>query len=234
MLYTDSKSLLAAIIAKTQGMHNWHANELVSKFNNAKQNNDHWALILVLAKCVKVHTHQARMRWKDVAAVIEIILKNYNMFSQKISDFETLYSQVKKMVANITFARGRLTTYDLALNLGRLLPTPVAPDKYVYLATHTRKTYKFIYGHNPKGYCIERCTIAKDFGNISSVAIENLLCNSHSLFSKVSNGIPVDDAEIINMIQKRMQQSININWCFVEGRLQPYKAHLLAVCPANI
>lgn len=228
MSYKTQKELLDAIVRHCQGYHNYQNTELIKRYNQHQSTGNDWDLILALAKCVKGHVHQARMSWADVVKVVIRILEAGHLIYKTYKDFEELYGDVKALVKGINFAQGKLTTYDIALNIGQLLQNVVEPDKFVYLADCTKGVFGLIYGkHNkPKGHCVERCTIAKDFGNKSSVAIENMLCNFRPLFEKVHNGGIVSDQEIIDLRSKRMR-SRSIDWKFVDSKLQPYKAELL-------
>lgn len=227
MTYTNCKDLLAAIIQKTNGKQHYKNDALLQMYKKCRNNQDRWLFVLVLAKCVKVRVHQARMRWVNVVQVIEVILRN-DILQKNYTNFEELYDAIKRLVADITFARGPLTTYDIALNIGQLLPNPVEPKDKVYLADRTGRTLRLINKEIKFKYSVDYALIAKDFGYISSVYIEILLCNFRLLFDIVSNGGSVSDADIDDKINKKMKKFC-IDWHSVEKHMEPYRKQLLAI-----
>ncbi|MBQ8542700.1 MAG: hypothetical protein IJ436_04430 [Bacteroidaceae bacterium] len=236
MQYTNSQTLLKAIVSACKAAEasgcNYRNKELIKKYQDYKNTGDTSILVLVLAKAVKGHVHQSRMKWGSVVKVILRILES-GILLKAFNDFEKLYEAVKELVKDIEFARGILTRYDIAVNLGQLLETTVQPDKYLYLATHTSKTYKYIYGKKPKGICLKHSDVAGDFGGLSSVAIENLLCNFYSLFKKLDEENIVTDDDITNLVEKRMKRTVCIDWEFVKEKLAPFESEIMEFCNKN-
>lgn len=227
MTYNDPKQLLAAIVCRWSKSCNFENHDLIAKYEEYKQTKDKWLLTLVFAKCVKGYIHQSRMRWCDVAKVVLLLLKSGFIIYDTYKNFEELYEVIKKLVENIRFAQGVLTVYDTALNIGQLCSYKVQPKEYVYLANCTQKVYKIIYPDaRVENHRVKHADIKQDFGGLSSVEIENLLCIFHKLFEKIAVG--VTDKEIDEVFKRRMKYK-NIDWKAVDKKLEPYKDILLPV-----
>lgn len=156
--------------------------------------NDPDDLLYLKILCIK-SGHQNRMMWVDVVLAIQALDKdNLFDFNATYSCFDDLYQKVSHAIANIRFARGVLTRYDISLHIALLLNNPVYPD-FVYLAGHTRKSAENV-GVKKYPYA-KKSAFPKEFQILTCMQIEDLLCVYFKVFQAKSiniTGITVTSA----------------------------------------
>ena len=165
------------IFSNKTGLAQWIARLQTAKmtWQTTKDPDD---LLYLKILCIK-SGHQNRMMWVDVVLAIQALDKN-NLFdfNATYSCFDDLYKKVSHAIANIRFARGILTRYDISLHIALLLNNPVYPD-FVYLANHTRKSAENI-GVKTYPYA-KKSAFPKEFQILTCMQIEDILC----VYSKV-------------------------------------------------
>ena len=150
----------------------------------------------LLALCIRAR-HGRRMPWCDTRTAVDKLLQA-NLLSQKFSDFDTLYKEVKKQLNGIHFAQGPLTVYDTALNLGQLFTPAISPTKTVYLSAGAWDGAVFLIGKKNVKPTMPTSTwrVSNLFPTLDRMYIEDVLCICKSIFEKLSQGKQVTQAEV--------------------------------------
>lgn len=156
----------------------------------------------ILALCIRVR-HGRRMRWVYTKQAVDRLLEN-NVMSIKENSFKRLHLTLEKWLRDIPFARGRLTVYDTALDIGSLLAVPLAPKEDVYLNAGAWDGAAFLLG-KPNIDPVMPTSIwqQKDlFPDVESMYIEDILCICKPIFEKMSLGQTVTKEEVDEQIMK--------------------------------
>lgn len=140
----------------------------------------------ILALCIRVR-HGRRMRWVYTKQAVDRLLEN-NVMSIKENSFKRLHLTLEKWLRDIPFARGSLTVYDTALDIGDLLAVPLAPKEDVYLNAGAWDGAIALLGkENVKPVMpISVWQQAGLFPSFESMYIEDILCICKSIFKKLS------------------------------------------------
>lgn len=142
----------------------------------------------LLALCLRTH-HGRRMPWTSTREAVERLI-NYNFFSHTFKCFADLNITIEKLLRNIPFARGPLTIYDTALNIGQLLTPIIEPDNDVYLNAGAWEGAISIKGRpNIKHIMsVSDWQVPDLFPGLDSKTIEAILCIYKDVFEKLDGG----------------------------------------------
>ena len=165
-------------------------------YNDYKKSQNRDDLRYLFALCLRSR-HGWRMPWVYTTQAVEKLV-NSNILNKKFNGFEELYDEVQNIIGNIIFARGDLTLYDTAVNLGQLMNPVIEPKNLVYLAAGARKGAGYVLGKNNVKRTLPIKNFAKLFPNVPNIDIENMLCIYKELFRKLANGETLTQQEIDN------------------------------------
>ena len=153
----------------------------------------------LLALCLRAH-HGRRMPWKSTRVAVDCLIAN-NISSHTFNCFADLYETIGKLLQNIPFARGPLTIYDTALNIGQLLTPTVEPDNEVYLNAGAWEGAVFIKGRpNVKHIMsVSDWQTSNLFSGLDSKTIEDVLCIYKDVFKKLYDGqcVTSNDLDVV-------------------------------------
>lgn len=169
-------------------------NELRKIFRKYQETKDINDLRYLLALCLRCR-HGRRMPWKDTENAVNILLDN-NILCKTFNNFEDLYDEVRRLLEDIHFVRGRLTLYDTAINIGQLLTPIVEPKDFVYLAAGAREGAGYVIGKKNVDWRVEKDIFGNLFLELSSIDIENVLCIYKNQLKELANGGILSIAEI--------------------------------------
>lgn len=171
-------------------------NKLRNEYNNYRNTNDIDTLRYLLALCLRTH-HGCHMEWADTRKAVDILIQN-NILNCTFKDFEDLHKTLKSWFKDVHFARGPLTLYDTALNIGHLLLPPVEPVVYVYLYSGAWEGAVFLNKHQNLKHImpVSDWHTPDLFPNLDSKTIEAILCVYKEIFEKLANGNPVTQADL--------------------------------------
>lgn len=168
-------------------------------YNEYLKTRDLDTLRYLLALCVRAH-HGRRMPWKNTREAVNCLIDN-NISSQTFNCFADLYETIGKLLRNIPFARGPLTIYDTALNIGQLLTPPVEPDNEVYLNAGAWEGAKHLKGRKNIKHImsVSDWQTSNLFPGLDSKTIEDILCIYKDVFKKLYDGqcVTSNDLDVV-------------------------------------
>lgn len=176
--------------------------KLRKEYADLGETRDEDTLRYLLTLCIRAR-HGRRMPWISTQKAVKCLLDN-NVLDIKEKSFKNLHLTLKEWFRDIPFARGSLTVYDTALDIGDLLAVPLAPKEDVYLNTGAWDGAVFLLGkENVKPVMpISLWQRADLFPGVESMYIEDILCICKFIFKKLSLGLSVTKGEVDDCIKR--------------------------------
>lgn len=166
------------------------------------ESRDKDTLRYLLTLCIRAR-HGRRMPWAYTKKAVDCLLGN-NVLDINEKSFKNLHLTLKKLLCDIPFARGSLTVYDTALNIGDLLAVPLAPNEDVFLNAGAWDGAAYLLGE-PNVKPVMPTSIWQQkglFPDVESMYIEDILCICKLIFKKMSSGQTVTKEEVDERIMK--------------------------------
>lgn len=147
---------------------------------------DEDTLRYLLALCIRAR-HGRRMPWVYTKEAVDCLLDN-NVLDISEKSFKNLHLILKELFRDIPFARGSLTVYDTALDIGDLLAVPLAPKEDVYLNAGAWDGAIALLGKENVKPVMPTSVWQQAglFPSFESMYIEDILCICKSIFKKLS------------------------------------------------
>lgn len=176
--------------------------KLRKEYADFLETRDEDTLRYLLALCIRAR-HGRRMPWVSTQKAVKCLLAG-NVLDIKEKSFKNLHLTLKEWFRDIPFARGSLTVYDTALDIGDLLAVPLAPKEDVYLnAGAWDGAVYLLEKENVKPVMPTSLWQQPDlFPGVESMYIEDILCICKLIFKKLSSEHSVTKKEVDDCIMR--------------------------------